>query len=158
MDCIKLNDNFRSYLSIYPLNEDLRFRLNIYKDDQINKNISILNSENNSWSNQMKFSFLRPETQVDDTCRVICNEAIGALGHFYKIKDEDLVSNDLKEVAFEKLRDALKDLEDFKDINRAQSVTCCLSSYRFDLSEFNDQLQCNKYLQPQLMEMILMLY
>ena len=148
MDCIKLNDNFRSYLSIYPLNEDLRFRLNIYKDDQINKNISILNAENNSWSNQMKFSYLRPETQVDDTCRVICNEAIGALGHFYKIKDEDLVSNDLKEVAFEKLRDALKDLEDFKDINRAQSVPPAV--YRLIgliYQEFNDQLQCNKYLQ-----------
>ena len=34
----ELNDNFRSYLSINPLNEDLRFNLHRFKDQKINTN------------------------------------------------------------------------------------------------------------------------
>ena len=30
-DFIKLNDNFRSYLSLNPLNDDLRYNLNLFK-------------------------------------------------------------------------------------------------------------------------------
>ncbi len=146
-DFINLNDNFRSYLSIYPLNEELRFNLNIYKDEKINTKISASDAENNNWSSQMKFTYLRPETQVDDTCRIICNEAIGALGHFYKIKDKELVSNEIREKAFDQLRISLKELEQFKDSNEGQTIPP--SVYRLIgliYQEFNDQLLCNKFL------------
>ena len=147
LDCIKLNDNFRSYLSLYPLNEDLRFNLNIYKDENINKQISPSSAENNQWSSQMKFSYLRPETQIDNTCRVICTEAIGSLGSFYNIKDKELVSNETKEIAYEKLRDSLKELEEFRESNEGQKIPPAV--YRLIgliYQEFNDQVLCNKYL------------
>ena len=42
----------------------------------------------------------------------------------------------------------MKDLEDFKDINRSQSVPpAVFRLIGLIYQEFNDQLQCNKYLE-----------
>ena len=112
-DCIKLNDNFRSYLSIYPLNDNLRSELILFKEEKLNPNIlSIANRENNPWSSQMKFSYLRPETRIDDTFRIICTEAISALGRFYRVKENQLSDQETKNNALDDLRKALKQLEE----------------------------------------------
>ena len=148
IDSIKLNDNFRSYLSIYPLNEELRFNLNIYKDEQLNINLSPSNAENNQWSSQMKYSYLRPETQIDDTCRVICNEAIQSLGRVYNInKGKEFVDNESRNDSLDKLRNSLKQLEEFKQSNKGQEVPPAIHRLMgLIYQEFNDQALCSKFL------------
>ncbi len=146
-DFIKLNDNFRSYLSIYPLNDDLRFNLNLFKEEKLNTNISPSEAENNQWSNQMKFSYLKPSTQVDDTCRLICIEAIAALGRHYKIKENQLIDSETKDEALDLMRKSLKELEEILDSSDIGDVPPAV--YRLMgliYQEFNDQNLTNKFL------------
>ncbi len=146
-DFIKLNDNFRSYLSINPLNDDLRYNLNLFKEEKLNTNITPSEAENNKWSNQMRFSYLKPSTQVDDTCRLICNEAIGALGRHYKIKENLLIDNETKDEAFDLMRNSLKELEEILDsssIGDAPPAVYRLMGLIYQ--EFNDQAMTNKFL------------
>ena len=147
-DCIKLNDNFRSYLSIYPLNDNLRSELILFKEEKLNPNIlSIANKENNPWSSQMKFSYLRPETRIDDTFRIICTEAISALGRFYRVKENQLSDQETKNNALDDLRKALKQLEEIEESNNSSDVPPAV--YRLIgliYAEFNDQSLMNKYL------------
>ena len=146
-DFIKLNDNFRSYLSIYPLNDDLRYNLNLFKEEKLNTNISPSEAESNQWSSQMKFSYLKPSTQVDDTCRLICIEAIAALGRHYKIKENQLIDSETKNEALDLMRKSLKELEEILDSSDIGDVPPAV--YRLMgliYQEFNDQAMTNKFL------------
>ncbi len=146
-DFIKLNDNFRSYLSIYPLNDDLRYNLNLFKEEKLNTNISPSEAENNQWSSQIKFSYLKPSTQIDDTCRIICNEAIASLGRHYKIKENQLADSQSRNEVLDLMRKSLKELEeivDSTDIGEVPPAVYRLMGLIYQ--EFNDQALTNKFL------------
>ena len=121
--------------------------MNLFKEEKLNTNITPSEAENNKWSNQMRFSYLKPSTQVDDTCRIICNEAIGALGRHYKIKENLLIDNETKDEAFDLMRNSLKELEEILDsssIGDAPPAVYRLMGLIYQ--EFNDQVLTNKYL------------
>jgi len=146
-DFIKLNDNFRSYLSLNPLNDDLRYNLNLFKDEKLNTNITPAEAENNKWSSQISFSYLKPSTQVDDTCRLICIDAIAALERHYKIKENLLIDNETKDEALDLMRKSLRELEEILDSGDIGDVPPAV--YRLMgliYQEFNDQVLTNKYL------------
>ena len=147
-DFIKLNDNFRSYLSLNPLNDDLRYNLNLFKDEKLNTEITPAEAENNKWSNQILFSYLKPSTQLDNTCRLICIDAIAALERHYKIKENLLIDNETKDEALDLMRKSLKELEEILDSGDIGDVPPAV--YRLMgliYQEFNDQVLTNKYLE-----------
>lgn len=144
-----LTDNFRSYMSMYPLDEEIRGMMLNFKNDRKYQGINPVQVKADNHNSQMKFSYISLNTLSNEILRPKLRDAIQALGGFYRAnRRSDGPDRDRYPKLQDRLRTSLRELLDASDrLSASGEVPSELNRFiGLIYQEFNDDNNVERYL------------